>query len=955
VAEIDSDLQAQLLNMCTRDGTPGQARSAVYTMAALMDPSKTKDASKSGNRKGRESLTQEKQQEAFGSLLKSLTLPSRLTLMSGSSDNSKIISILTALAALAESAPALFVNDNRVVGKSGEKAIKFALELCLLGRGPSVEKDHESEESEDDEEEEELSESEMAKETPKRRRSRKSGGASKNMTPDGAVSAVEDETLSLTCRRLCAAIEFLVSYIRHAGGSKSKGGATSAESTVPEGRVEQAFSILSQIIEDGGLPPATRDRRQCKSRQDRAALRKCAATHLLRLCDARLKLEQKFLTPERWHILSRSLLDEERSVRDGVMEELSMMLMGTGAYGQDISRGRTMPPSLRFVAMVTLCTDVDHGAGHSGANANAANVGKRSVTVKTAAMQCVSNLRKTSDATLAQCRSRGAAAEHRFESYFKMLLMPEYSVPYALHLLSFRRETPSAGGYTGSGLTQPPTTQPEEEAFVSVDEENQHKVLRKRLKWLFEPLVHSLGDGADNISFLLRMVDLLGNNYQPTDFGSGSKVASSPMSANSLLSGDSVDKGTDAAFRSTAIGAAKLKTICVAAREVLLSFVKKDVNLTPYPGSIQLPRTLFRRSHTVSGGKVSLSQQSGESARTSLDSSATVPRTTERKRASNSSLPESILTSGRKKSRMSRLSPTSSASLNRDSLDSTASIGTDRSRRNVATQEYTDSPKRNSLVHFSPDLVQRRSDRLSQDSSAAASGEVDDVGFAEGMSPIAKSQSPSPPPSNARSDASEEKTLGTTPPSILRTAHDEESDDGDLRLSMESEKSESTTGSRHSTLRSARRKAEPTVAIESEETTTTSETPLSVDPDDDGEEESHSSEEKRKLKREASTRAKKKSKKEASPPAVKIEINRGVSIGGKEKKSTSTRRGRKAKESNSIDHEFDFSDDDKNKENSTATKGRSRKKQTSSPAKKKAQKTKISMGKPKTTKRTRRT
>ena len=862
-----------------------------------------------------------------------------MTLTSGSSHNAKIISILSALAALAECAPALFEPDGRGARKGGEKAIKFALETCLLGRGPSADEEPESEASDDDEQ---LSDDEIVKETPKRRRSQKSGGSvSKNMTPDGTVSALEDETLSLTCRRLCAAIEFLVAYIRYSMGTKSK---------APDELVEQTFSVLCQIIQDGGLPPSSHDRRECKSRQDRAALRKCAAIHLFRLCDGRLKLEKDFLTPERWHILAQSLLDEERSVRDGVMEELSMMLIGGGEYGKDISCGRPSPPSLRFVAMVTLCIDVDHGAGHSGANANAANVGKRSLTVKTAAMQGISNLRKIADTFLAQCRSRGAAAEHRFESCYKMMLMPEYSVPYALHLLSFRRETPSAGGYNGSGLTQPSTQPDEEEAFVSVDEENQHKVLRKRLKWLFEPLVHSLGDGADNISFLLRMVDLLGNNYQPKAFNGGSQVASSPMSPNSLLSEENVEQETDTARKSAALGAAKLKTICVAAREVLLSFVKKDVNLTPYPGAIQLPGNLFGRAHPSSGGKVTLSQQSGESARASSGSTASLTRTADRKRTSNPTLPESILTSGRKKSRMSHLSPSSGASLNRDSLDSTASIGTDKSRRNFSSQGYADSPKRNSRVHFSPELEQRRSERLSQDSSAAASEEVDDGGSVEGMSPIAKSQSPSPFASH-RSATSEEKTLGTTPPSILRTApHDDESDDNDLRLSMESDKSESTTGSRRPTRSSARRKAEPAEAIESEETMTTSETPLSVDPDED---ESHSPGEKRKSKRAASNRATKKSKKEAPLP-VKIELNRSSTSTGGKKKSTNVRGGRKAKSSDDVSDEFDFPDDDKNKENSTSTKRTSRKK-TSSPVKKKSQKTKISMGKSKASKRTRRT
>ena len=958
-AEIGSDLQAQLLNLCTRDGTPEQARHAVYTMAALVNPSK--DATPSGS-KERESLTREQQSETFGSVLKSLTVPSRLTC-----DNSKIISILTALAALADCAPSLFAKDGHGIGKYGDRAIKFALETCLLGRGSSVDDPESDEQASDDEE---MSENEVLEETPgKRRHSRKSGAVSKNMTPDGTISAVEDETLSPTCRRLCAAIEFVVSHIRHAGNTDAKSGTVARVE-----RVEQVFSILCQIVEDGGLPSATRDRRECKARQDRAALRKSAAIHLFRLCDARLKFEKAYLTTERWHILAGSLLDEERSVREGIMEELSMMLTGTGAYRQSISIGSAMAPCLRFVAMVTLCTDADHGAGHSGANANAANVGKRALTVKNAAMQCISSLRKTCDATLTRCRALGAAAEHRFESQFKMMIMPEYSVPYALHLLAFRRETPSAGGSTGSGLTQRIGTQhdEEEEAYKSVDEENQHKVLRKRLKWLFEPLVHSLGDGADNISFLLRMVDLLGNHYQPKSIVAGSRVASSPMSPNSLLSEDNNDRGEDPSLKSATLSAAKLKTICVAAREVLLSFVKKDVNLTTYPGAIQLPGALFHRAQ--GSGKVPISQQSGSSARSSLDSTASLTLGTDRKRKSPRG--DNGTSSERKKSRAS-----GTASLKRESLDSTASINTNRSWRSESL-DFTDSPKRNSRVHFSPELVQGPSMRLSQDSSAVGSDLVGDVGFAEGLSPIAKSQSPSPPRSNVshRSATSEEKTLGTTPPSILRTApHDDESEDGGLRLSMDSDKSESTSdsrrparrskrrtaesgerssmdsdksentsGSRRSARRSTRKAAEHTEPIESEETMTTSETPLSVDFN----EESQSPCEKRKPKRGESTRSKKKSKKESSPPAVKIQLNRGDAAEPK-KKSTIPRRGRRAKAPSGARDEFDFPDDDKDKENSTGTKGRSRKKATA-PAKNTSQKTKVTV-QARATGRTRRT
>ena len=876
-----------------------------------------------------------------------------MTLTSGNGDNSKVVSILTALTALAESAPSLFEKDGRGVGKNGEKAIKFAIETCLLGRGPSADNDSDSEAAaSDDDDEEGLSDDEMIKETPKGRRRKSS--LSKNTTPDGTVSAVEDESLSLTCRRLCAAIELLVSYISHRGNARDG-------STAPEERIEQAFSILCQIIQDGGLPPASRDRKACKSRQDRAALRKCAATNLFRLCDARLKLEE-YLSVERWHILASSLLDEEKSVRDGIMEEFSMLLMNKGSFGHDVTFGRPMIPNLRFLAMVTLCIDADHGAGHSGANANAANVGKRSANMKAAASTCITNLRNTSEGTRIHFQSRGAAAEQHFENSVKMKLMPEYSVPFALYLLSFRRETPSAGGTTGSGLTQPLTTQPddEEDVFVSMDEENQHKVLRKRLKWLFEPLVQSLGDGADNISFLLRMVDLMGNNYQPISFVEDSRVASSPVSIGSVVTETSVDRAVDRAVdpaaKSAALGAAKLKTICVAAREVLLSYVKKDVNLTTYPGGIQLPMNIFRRSHPISAVKLSLSQQSGDSARSSFDSSKSLPRSSGHKRSSNSPRrPESILTSGKKKRRMSGLSPSSAASLSRDSLDSRASFESERSStgKGVSQTLTADVTKRNSRVHFSPELVQnRRSGRLSQDSTAAASKESNDGSVEGEMSPVAKSQSPSPSaasPAAPSSIMSEEKTLGTTPPSNLRTEltcnDDEVSTEGNIRLSIESNQSESTSGSRRSTRRSTRRKAsEPEEAIESEETMTTSETQLSVDP----EELEESPGDKRKAKPAANTRDGKKSRK-SPPAAAKMDIKLGA------EKKKSSRPGRKAKASNNVADEFAFSDDDdKNKENSS--KRRSRKRASSPVAtKKKQQKTKISMGSSKTSRRTRRT
>jgi hypothetical protein len=206
-----------------------------------------------------------------------------------------------------------------------------------------------------------------------------------------------------------------------------------------------------------------------------------------------LKLESQHLSPSGFLVLSNVFLDEERSVRESAMEELSMMFLGQGKYRHDslVSNGgpSSFAPSLRFVALVTLCTDAEHGHGHSASNGNAAYVGRRSVTTKLAAQQCISNLRIVSESTLAQCRARGRESEDYFEKRLKPLLMPEFAVPYAFHMLAFRSETPGAGGIrvgnNAVALTQS-SSHPEdienEGGSLVADEESRQRILRKRLK-----------------------------------------------------------------------------------------------------------------------------------------------------------------------------------------------------------------------------------------------------------------------------------------------------------------------------------------------------------------------------------------------------------------------------------------------------------------------------------------
>ena len=113
---------------------------------------------------------------------------------------------------------------------------------------------------------------------------------------------------------------------------------------------------------------------------------------------------------------------------------------------------------------------------------------------RSAALQCTKTLRNSCDQVLLQCKARGANGEATFENQVKPVLMPEFSLPYALNILAFRSETPII-----------------KDESKTADSNVEYKQLRRRLKWLLEPLIQSLGNHADNISFLLRVTELVGN------------------------------------------------------------------------------------------------------------------------------------------------------------------------------------------------------------------------------------------------------------------------------------------------------------------------------------------------------------------------------------------------------------------------------------------------------------
>ena len=536
------------MQLCTEEGTPEQARNAVFTLFKMADGDDTKGA----------------RDKIAGSLIRSLTSASNLSLGEDGEDSLRLVRVFASLAALTECSPHTLSSSN------GRKAVKFGLEMVLLDRKAAESSTDGSEDAEDEEKPSKLSRSRRSK-TPTKRQTRSPSQGRRNATPASKGSPLDDPNLTVVCRRICSAIEFLVSFVRFTNIaqkiSQSRQKQASQISLPDDDVVETLFTILGQIITDQGLAPSNRDRKSCRSRSDRAALRRYAGISLLRLSDPRLRYEKLLLTQALWHTLGETFLDEERVVRIGVMSELADLLSGSGSYGLAKSKLQPQPPSLRLLAYVVFCTDGDKDL--DSGNGSSANVGDPIEHLKQNARKSVTIMRKLCDDFYTKCRAKGPEAEEKFDKVYKMQIMPEYMIPYAYHLLAMRRETPT---------TLDDSSDDEEEGGNYGNSHLRH--LTKRLKVVFDLLILSLGDSADNISFLVRITEVLGNNYHPVDV---SPVYS--QRANTA--------GRPQGKRASELQS-KLKNVCDCARESLQSYIKQDVNLAPYVNGLQIPSTIFQ-------------------------------------------------------------------------------------------------------------------------------------------------------------------------------------------------------------------------------------------------------------------------------------------------------------------------------------------------------------------------
>lgn len=580
------------MNLCTSDGTPDQAYNAVHSLAKILNPKSDWGQTSCSN---------------FASLFQKLTSTSKLRVEVESNKDSTLVTILSALSALTECCPLSFLSDR------GDRAVKFALEYVLLGRN------HEGEHSEDD-----VSLEDAATTSPRKKR-KSISSAMKTSTP-AKTGVLEDPYLSTTCRQLCASIQFLVSVVRFSrfAHEVNKKTAPVDRFEVQPDIISSLFQTLTQIIIDQGLPPSNKDRNFCKSRRERAALRQVSVISLLRLCDARVGLEKDYLTQTMWHLLGGAFLDEETSVREAILSEYSDMLSGSGAFGATTTRLSPRIPSLRFLSLLCLSGDGDHD--NDPANGCAANIGVLVSTVQDAATRSIIGFRRSSEAYYARCKALGKESVQRFESGVKMSLMPENAIPYAYHLLTHRRETPSPS----TGDRKNPSHDSDDEGSIDVSSPDiRFRLLQRRLRLLLDPLINSLGEHADNISYLIRMTETLGKNYGPIDVSLQYAGSSQPKhySLRSPIDHSGDRNGLGKRERTSLLNE-RLATICSFARDVLVTYIKQDVNITPYPGQISFPNGLFRQS---SAGTVVLKRTShrprSDEHRTPARSRSGTPRT----------------------------------------------------------------------------------------------------------------------------------------------------------------------------------------------------------------------------------------------------------------------------------------------------------------------------------------
>ena len=281
---------------------------------------------------------------------------------------------------------------------------------------------------------------------------------------------------------------------------------------VLEASAGEVLDLLYEILDADGQTPNGAE----LSRADKARLRLVSAGGVLKMMRNQY-VQHRLLDTPRWRALAWVMLDpEEETV--------------AGAFTRKLAKAvRRSKVHLKFLALLSLAA-LDEGV-------DARKEARQAVT------RAVQNLRRGYEDYMA-----GQEEEPSEEAKRKVTtsMMPEYLLPYLLHLLSHFPDFPT-----------------------SLNDSGRWRPLHRCLAFLLEPLMATLGAEADNLSFLLLMTDTILTGYKDA--------------AAESEEGEEVEDGATR----------RLHQVTMACREFLRSKIKTQENLQAYPGKIYLPLQLY--------------------------------------------------------------------------------------------------------------------------------------------------------------------------------------------------------------------------------------------------------------------------------------------------------------------------------------------------------------------------
>lgn len=330
--------------------------------------------------------------------------------------------------------------------------------------------------------------------------------------------ADDDEMFPVAFLTLRAAIKTVSYHVLPLGGAGDE-------------RPAAVMDLLFTIVDSNGEPPS----HATASATERAELRLSAASIALKLV-SRNSAVAKALDVFRWRSLARVALDSDNTVRDNFCRKLSRV--------------------------VERCSDRAAIFAKWGAALCVAAIPRRTSSSRVVAEAAVrARIVKALQRGVARARARHALAtqdddddddveERAARDRASRRFLPEYALPYAIHLL----------------------------AHLNEDDRVDADTSRRALSFLLDALVGSLGDDADNVAFLLRCC---------AEIAAGRDNSTSPRTAACRESRSHI-------ISIQLCFAGEIANI--AADTIKRTYIKTLTNFSPYPGVIFLPAKLFAAS-----------------------------------------------------------------------------------------------------------------------------------------------------------------------------------------------------------------------------------------------------------------------------------------------------------------------------------------------------------------------